>query len=301
MIDTHIHGAFGFDISDGISDDIISLARKLKSKGIDAFCPTTMTMPVYRIFKAFEAVSIAKDKLNKELDSDILGINLEGPFLSSDYSGVQNSSDLLSPDEGFKLIESLEQEFPDLLLIINIAPELPGAIDFIKEYKDRYSISLAHTNCDYDIAMEAFDSGANSVTHTLNAMKDTTKRNPGVLGAAFDSNAYTEFISDGIHISPTVLKMMFKTINQDRIIVISDSMRGTYMPEGTYKLGEANVLVKDGRTYYGPTGGLAGSVVLLPDQLDRLRSYGISEDTIIKSTTINPLRRLKKIDKGYML
>lgn len=295
FIDTHIHGAFGEDTCDGNPEGIIKMATKLPSLGVSGFCPTTMTTSFDVVYKAFSAVYEAKSQLEKMNDphADILGIHLEGPFLSPVYAGVQNKDYCLNPRDGYDMINTLEKDFPGLLKIIDIAPELPGAMEFIKEYSSRYVISLAHTACDYDTACLAFAKGAKSVTHVMNAMSSCEKRNPGVLGALVDNpDVFCEVICDGIHISPPFLRMLFKLIREDRIIIVSDSMRGAGMPNGIYKLADADVEVRDGRTYYGPNGGLAGSVTYMSQEVQRLRDYGVEDDLIKKAAIDNPLSRL---------
>ncbi|MCQ2516785.1 MAG: amidohydrolase family protein [Saccharofermentans sp.] len=294
-IDTHIHGAFGFDTSDADVNGLVNMARLLPGLGVKAFCPTTMTLPEDQIYRVFESVAKAIDILKDsgELYSDILGIHLEGPFLNPEMAGVQDCLSCVEPKNAFRIIENLESNFPGLLKIVDVAPELNGAIDFIKCYKDKYCISLAHTKADYDTACLAFEAGAKSVTHLMNAMNPCLKRDPGILGALIDyPDVYAEVICDGIHISPAYLRLLFKVIRDDRIVVVSDSMRGSGMPDGLYKLANVDVIVKDGRTYYGPNGGLAGSVTYMNQEASRLLEYGISENQVHLSCLINPLSRL---------
>ena len=294
-VDTHIHGAFGDDTSDGNVDGIVRMARNLTKFNVEAFCPTTMTISVDDIYRSFDAVAKARDILKQEGGeySRILGIHLEGPFLNPTKAGVQASECCLKPEDGFELINELDKNYPGLLLIIDVAPELDGGMEFIREFSKKHVISLAHTGASYDTAYEAFECGATSVTHTLNAMNSCTKRSPGVLGAAFDKgDVYCEVICDGIHIQPPVLRMLFKLINEERLIVVSDSMRGSGMPDGTYKLGSIDVQCKNGRTYYGEEGGLAGSVTNMMDEAAKLESFGISKRQIQLATYDNPLRRL---------
>lgn len=295
FIDTHIHGAFGEDTSDGSVEGILKMAKLLPSLGVSAFCPTTMTTSFEVVNTAFEAVCKAKDILStsNEPYAEILGIHLEGPFLSPVYAGVQNKDFCVTPSKGFDFINQLENNYPGILKIIDIAPELDGAMEFITEYKDKYVLSLAHTNADYDLACKSFEAGVQSVTHVMNAMAPCDKRNPGILGALVDNpNVYCEVICDGIHIAPSFLRIIFKLLSEDRLIVVSDSMRGAGMPDGLYKLADADVLVKNGRTYYGEHGGLAGSVTYMAQEVERLKEFGISEDIIRKATFDNPLRRL---------
>lgn len=294
FVDTHIHGAFGADTSDGDVEGIITMAKRLPEFGVRAFCPTTMTISPDDVKRSFEAVSRARDILDQSSDihAGILGIHLEGPFLSTSKAAVQDSSFCMVPEKGFDLIESLEKDYPGLLKIIDIAPELDGSTEFIREFGSRYVISLAHTEADYDTACAAFEAGAVSVTHMLNAMEPASKRSPGVLGAAFDNNAWCELICDGIHISPPVLRMLFAMYDEDKLIVVSDSMRAAGMPDGTYRLGTADVEVKDGRTYYGEGRNLAGSVTNLSEEFMRLHAFGIGLDKALKALTSNPLKRL---------
>lgn len=295
-VDTHIHGAFGEDVSDASAEGIIRMARRLPEFGVKAFCPTTMTISEDNIMRCFEAVAAASDKLKEEggIYSEILGVHLEGPFMSPAKAGVQNKDYCITPDKAGRIVERIERSYPGLLKIIDIAPELDGGIGFIEEFKDRYIISLAHTEADYDTACQAFEAGAQSVTHLLNAMNSCAKRSPGVLGALFDhSNVYAEVICDGIHISPPVLRMLFTLIPEDKIIVVSDSMRGAGMPDGTYKLADADVTVRGGRTYYGEGGNLAGSVTNMGEEASRLISYGIDPGIVERACIENPVSRLK--------
>lgn len=292
FIDTHIHGAFGTDTSDGTVEAVRNMASRLPEFGVAAFCPTTMTEGEDVIVRALEAVNSARG-MQGSGDAEILGVHLEGPFMSPEMAAVQDASACVPPSKATEMLERLEKAFPGLIRIVDVAPELDGGIDFIRGNSSRYVISLAHTKADHDTAKIAFDNGAASVTHILNAMPPFGKRDPGVPGAAFDNgNIFVEIICDGIHIDPSMLRMLFRLFGPDHVIVISDSMRGAGMPDGVYKLADADVTVKNGRTYFGEHGGLGGSVTNLAQEAERLFSYGIDMDTIIRALTVNPLRRL---------
>lgn len=295
FFDSHIHGSFGYDVSDGRSGDIVRLARKLPSFGVSDFLPTLMTLDEDRILKAAEAVSEAQNVLwaSDHAYAEISGIRLEGPFLNHLKAGVQNPECLVSADKFIIIVERIEKEFPGLIKLIDIAPELDGAMDIVSEYKGRYVMSLAHSDCDYGRTMEFFANGGSSLTHALNAMRDCLKRDPGPLGAAFDCpDSYIEVICDGFHIDKTVLRMLFKLF-ENRIIVVSDSMRAGGMPEGSYDLGGTVVKVAGGRTYFGPSGNLAGSVTNLAQEAYRLFSYGVPKEAIINSLVLAPRKRLR--------
>ena len=295
FIDTHIHGCFGEDTSDASPEGIVKMARELRKIGVSAFTPTTMTIPFDQIERCFEAVLKAKEILagSHEPYARILGIHLEGPFLNPTRAGVQAESACVAPADGIRFNEALESNYPGLLKIIDIAPELKGGMEYIEHFKDKYVLSLAHTDADYVTACRAFESGAKSVTHLLNAMNGCDKRAPGILGAVFDNpDVYTEIICDGIHIEPTVLRMLFTILRDDRTIIVSDAMRGAGMPDGEYLLGPAKVQKRDGRTYFGPQGGLAGSVTTVPEMAVRLDSFGINSEAILISSSRNALERL---------
>ena len=293
--DSHIHGSFGYDVSDGRPDDITELAGKLPSFGVSGFLPTLMTMDENRLLKASEAVSDAQRALLTDdlAHAEISGLRLEGPFLNPLKAGVQDPEHLVSAEKFVKIVDKIEKEFPGLIKLIDIAPELDGAMDIVREYKGKYVMSLAHSDCGYEKAMEFFENGGSSLTHALNAMKDCLKRDPGPLGAAFDSqDSYIEVICDGVHIDKTVLRMLFKLF-EERIIVVSDSMRAGGMPEGSYDLGGTCVEVADGRTYFGPSRKLAGSVTNLAQEAYRLFSYGVPKESVVNALTSLPRKRLK--------
>lgn len=294
FIDTHIHGAFGVDTSDHDPEAICVMARKLASIGTAAFLPTTMTISSDDIHKCCESVSKAKEILKKSSDpySQILGIRLEGPVFNPSKCGVQDPRYCIDPSEGMKLISDLDKEFPDLIKIIDISPELDGSIDLIEKFKDRFVFSLAHTEADHDIAQRALNSGAKSITHALNAMPPILKRNTGVLGAAIDNGSYIEVISDLHHIDTAMIRLLYSDVFDGKVITISDSMRGALMPDGIYDLGGTDVEVKGGRTYYGPDRDLAGSVTCLAEEFRKLMGLGIDKKRVIDSLTLNPLMRM---------
>ena len=300
FFDSHIHGSFGYDVSDGRAEDVVKLASMLPSFGVSDFLPTLMTLDESSILLAADAVSEAKIKLSgsDSAYAKIAGLRLEGPFLNPLKAGVQSPDNLVTAEKFASIVEKIESEHPGLLKMIDLAPELDGAMDLIKELKDKYVISLAHSDCDYMTADEFFKTGGRSLTHALNAMRPCLKRDPGPLGAAFDNGgAFIEVICDGIHVDPSVLRMLFKLF-EDRVIVISDAMRASGMPDGTYDLGGTPVESRGGRTYFGSSGNLAGSVTNPAQEAQRLFSYGISRDLIVKALTEAPRKRMKVNNGG---
>ena len=256
FFDSHIHGSFGYDVSDGRAEDVVKLASMLPSFGVSDFLPTLMTLDESSILRAADAVSEAKTKLSAsdQAYAKIAGLRLEGPFLSPLMAGVQSPDNMFTAEKFAKVIEKIDSDHPGLLKMIDIAPELDGAMDLVKGLNDKYIISLGHSDCDYKAADEFFKTGGNSLTHALNAMRPCLKRDPGPLGAAFDNgSSFVEVICDGIHVDPSVLRMLFKLFD-GRIIVISDAMRASGMPDGIYDLGGTPVEARGGRTYFGSSG-----------------------------------------------
>ena len=292
FFDSHIHGCFGVDISDASAEDIVRMSEELAACGICAFLPTTMTLPEDRIREVLQAVSDAVDLLENMTapHADIPGVHLEGPFLNPEQAAAQNKDCLIPPD--IDLIHSLEKDYPGLIKIIDIAPELDGADEFCREFAGRYVLSAAHTTADYGTALDFFARGGSSVTHMLNAMEPCLKRAPGIQGAAYDcSDVFVELICDGFHIEPPVLRMLFGLF-EGRIVIVSDSMSAAGMPDGKYELGGAEVEVRNGRTYGGSDGRLAGSVTLVTEAAQKLYSYGIKRESILDALIYVPYKRL---------
>lgn len=294
FFDSHVHGSFGFDVSDGKAEDIVKMAEKMPSFGVSDFLPTLMTLDEDRILSAAEAVSVAMEKLKSSCGAyaSITGLRLEGPCLSSLKAGVQDTGSLVGAAMLDSIISKIDSEFPGLLKMIDIAPEIDGAIELVKKYECRYVFSLAHSDCGYEKATEFFEAGGKCLTHALNAMNPCLKRDPGPLGAAFDrKDSYIEVICDGHHVDQTVLRMLFRLF-EGRIAVISDAMRAAGMPDGTYDLGGTRVESRNGRTYFGSSGNLAGSVTNLSQESERLFSFGIPEKSVIRALTKTPKERL---------
>ncbi len=289
LIDIHIHGAVGEDTSDGQEVSLRRIASFLLSKGITGFCPTTMMIPDEQIRAVLRAAECMKT--SEYVGAKILGVRLEGPFLSKEKCGVQNTAYAKLPSvECFQQL--LQTYSADLVRIVDLAPELPGANDFISFYQDKYVISIAHTAATYRCCKEAISLGARHGTHLFNAMNPLHHHEPGAVGALLDDSETTcELICDGMHMHPTVLKIAWKLLGCERIVVVSDAMRAAGMPDGVYDLGGTPVTVHDGRTDFG-NGRLAGSTTNLLDEIKYLVSIGIPLTEAVKTCSINPARVL---------
>lgn len=290
LIDTHIHGAKGYDFCDGSIEGLLTLARYLKSQGITAFCPTSMTLSKEALVKIYKT---AGGELPNDC-AEIVGIHMEGPFLSRQKKGAQNETYLQVPK--LSLFNELREACGDKIKIVTIAPELEGSMEFIRECSYKTNISIGHTKADYKIADEAFALGANRVTHLYNAMTPFSHRDPGVIGAAFDhKEVFVELIADGIHIHPSVLRSTFEMFGKDRVVLISDAMMAMGMEAGEYELGGQKVFMKEKKAVLAD-GTIAGSATNLMDCMRNLVRYGISLETAVRAATVNPAKSIGAFD-----
>lgn len=287
LTDVHFHGCVGYDFCDGTDEAISSMARYQLSKGVTNICPATMTLPKERLEKI---CSVAAGHAGSVDEADLCGINLEGPFISPGRCGAQNPQYVHEPDKDF--LEDLIDISGGLTKLVTIAPEEKGAIECINALKEKIKFSVGHTTADYTDANAAFHAGAEQVTHMFNAMPPFTHREPGVVGAAFDNpKVKVELICDGIHIHPTVIRAVFKMFGDDRVILISDSMRACGMPDGDYELGGLPV-IKKGNTARLKDGTLAGSVTNLFDCMVNVIKMGVPIEQAVKAATYNPAKAI---------
>ena len=291
FIDLHVHGAMGADTSDGTEDAIARVASYLAEHGVTSFCPTTMMIPK----DSLERVLIASEHYAREErnGAKTLGVRLEGPFLSKEQCGVQNTEYAMLPSEEY--VTELLKGFPkDLISIIDIAPELDGAMDFIRSLKNDYVLSCAHTSATFQCCKEAIAAGMKHGTHLFNAMNVMHHHEPGAVGALLDDPSVTcELICDGLHVHPAVLKIAIAVLGEDRAVVVSDSMRAAGMPDGEYDLGGKTVRVTNGRTDSGD-GRLAGSTTNIHTEFLNLLKLGFPLKTALKACTLNPAKVIGK-------
>ena len=290
LIDLHFHGCCGEDFSDATKDGLQKIADYELSQGITYICPAGMTLPEDQLIKLCQ--NAAKHRQSAATGADLVGINLEGPFLSAEKKGAQNGDYLRNPD--LKLLQHLQTESKGLVKLVTVAPELPGALDFIQNAKD-VTVSLGHTAANYDIAAAGFEAGARQATHLYNGMIPLHHRNPGVIGAAFDHpETKVEVICDGIHIHPSTIRLTFQLFGKERVILISDTLRAAGMPDGQYTLGGLDVIVHGNRaTLADNPNTLAGSATNLMDCLRTAVSFGIPLADAVRAATFNPAQALK--------
>lgn len=293
LIDLHFHGCKGDDFCDGDKAAIGRIAEYEASVGVTAIAPATMTLPVEELEQILHTAAEYKKETKDCRKADFLGINMEGPFISPAKKGAQDARNILPCN--VEICDRFLKAAEGLVKFIGIAPEeSEHAAEFIREVHERVNVSLAHTNADYDTAMEACRAGANHAVHLYNAMPAFTHRAPGVVGAVFDSkDVMAEIICDGIHIHPSVVRATFQMMGADRMILISDSMRATGMLDGQYTLGGLDVKVVGRLATLVSDGAIAGSATNLMDCMRTVvKKMDLPLETAVACATINPARSL---------
>ena len=299
LIDLHFHGCKGDDFCDGNEGAIERIAQYEASIGVTAIAPATMTLPVEELKQILSVAAKYKKNGTSPKAADLVGINMEGPFISKVKKGAQDERNIIPCN--VEIAEQFLEASDGLVKFIGIAPEdNEDYLEFIEKMKGKVNISLAHTNADYDTAKKAFDAGANHAVHLYNAMPAFTHRAPGVVGAVYDGkHVMAEIICDGIHIHPAMVRATFEMMGADRMILISDSMRATGMPDGQYTLGGLDVKVVGKRATLVSDGAIAGSATNLADCMRTVvKEMQIPLETAIACATINPAKSLG-IDDQY--
>ena len=289
LIDVHTHGNSNADFSDGDAAGVEKMAKYLAKNGITSFAPASMTLPYEVLEKAFASARSFVD--NKPDDAAALrGIQMEGPFFSEAKKGAQNGAYLKNPD--FEAFAKLQEGCGGLVKIVDIAPELPGSEEFISRAKELCTVSIAHSDADYDAAARGIAAGVTHLTHLYNAMPAIHHRKPGVIAAAAeDERVSAEIISDGEHVHPATVRLAFRIFGADRMVLISDSLRCCGMPDGEYELGGQQVFMKSGLARLAD-GTIAGSATNLFECMQRAIRFGISREDAIRAASYNPARQI---------
>ena len=295
LIEVHSHGCAGADFSDGDYEGLKAMAKQYAAWGVTSFAPASMTLPYDVLEKAF---ATAKRLVEENIEglSVLRGIQMEGPFFCYAKRGAQNADYLKNPDfEGFK---ALYDGCDGLVRIVDVAPELPGAAEFVAQASKLCTVSIAHTDSDYDHAKAAVDAGVTHLTHLYNAMPAIHHRNPGVIPAAVENpKVRAEIIADGYHIHPSSVRLAF-TMFKDRMILVSDSGRCAGKDEGyQFDLGGQMAELRGGVAKLVGTNTIACSASNLWTCLCNAISWGIPEEEAVRAATYNPACALGVQDK----
>ncbi|MET1159813.1 MAG: N-acetylglucosamine-6-phosphate deacetylase [Thermoprotei archaeon] len=299
FVDTHIHGILGYDTMDGKKESFIEMSKALVKYGVTAFIPSTVSSSHETLIKVSKAIKEAIAEWKPEVGARILGLHLEGPYINPEKRGAHNKEYIREPS-----IEEFEEYYHasnKSIREITIAPELRNAIEFI-EYvvaKD-VVVQIGHTNATYEEALRGIAAGASKATHLYNGMRGIHHRDPGVVIALMSApNVFLELIADFIHVAPQMIKFTIDFAGINRIVLVTDAISATGLPDGIYELGGLKIRVSGGISRLVETGGLAGSTLTMDKAFRNIISLGFSvRDAFIMAST-NPARSVgaDKVEK----
>lgn len=299
LIDLHIHGYLGEDTSDGSEAGIRAIAEGLLQNGVTSFLPTTMTVSWGEIEAAFEVIRnlCEASQAADFMGANILGVHAEGPFINPKRKGAQSEEAILPPDAQAILAHQ------DIVRILTMAPEMPGALDMISQVTSQSDIvvSIGHTDASYEVAMQAIEAGASYITHLFNAMSPLNHRNPGVVGAALSSDVTTELIADTFHVHSGLFALLHG-LKQDKLVLVTDCTRAGGLGDGEYTLGGQPIFVQ-GIECRLADGTIAGSVLKLNQAVRNLREHaGLSTAQAVAAASANPAAAIsEQARKGSLL
>ncbi len=289
LIDIHTHGAMGADTMDASLKSLAVIRRFMAQNGVTSFLPTSMTMKLSAIQKAFTAIKQSYD--SDKNGANIVGINMEGPYIHPDRAGAQDPNCIKRADlDEFHALNNLAG---GLVKLVTIAPEFPENLACIKSLTaEGVHASCGHSIANYDEVAAAYQTGCDHMTHLYNAMTPLSHRAPGAVGAAFTHDSvYCEIICDGVHVHKAAFLTAYRTKGADHLVLISDSMMAAGLDDGAYELGGLPVNVSGGvaRT---KDGNLAGSCAKLISCVKKAISFGISREDAFKMASLTPAKSI---------
>ena len=289
FIDVHIHGAGGRDVMEGTSDALAAVTAKVARFGTTSLLATTVTAEADETCRAVQGISKYITSQHEALEprAEILGVHFEGPFLSRERRGAQSAQFLQPPSAEY--LQRLLHAASGNARILTIAPELLGAMPCIDAARSLgMVVSIGHTDATYEQARAAVAHGAHHATHVYNGMRPFTHRDPGVIGAVLTTpELRAELIADGVHVDEVAMKILLQAKGAGGVVLISDGISATGMPDGKYMLGDQEVAVIGGicRT---AEGRLAGSTLTLDRSLRNVVRLGVPLADAVQMLTLNP-------------
>ncbi len=306
ILDTHIHGLKGYDVNDGKSESILGMAKHLVEYGVTGFQPSSVTASHEKLLEICRAI---REAHSEWINSDeppgarILGLHLEGPYISPDKRGAQNPEYIRYPSRSE--IEEYIKASENMLRMITIAPEINGGLDIIPYLVGKgIVVSIGHSNADYDTALKAIARGASRATHLFNAMRKIHHRDPGLVVALMENpQVYLELIVDLVHLHPAIVRFTVSHAGVKRIILVSDAISATGLKDGVYSLGGLEVRVEKGIARLRD-GTLAGSTLTLDKALRNMVKLGYNLQEVTWMLSFNPaqnlgIERLGDLKPGY--
>ena len=299
FVDVHIHGAGGHDVMEANARGLDRITATVARHGTTSIVATTVTAPIEETCRSLAGIAHyirshenpAEPPKPGRLAAEILGIHLEGPFISPSRRGVHPVESIVKPS--VEILEKLLKAADGFVRILTIAPELPGAMDLIAAaVAAKVTVGLGHTDANYEQARAAIRAGARHAVHIYNAMRPFTHRDPGIVGAIMtDPEVTAEVIADGVHVAGAAIQVLIGTKGFDTVILVSDGIAATGMRDGNYRLGNFDVNVRGG-ICRNAEGKLAGSTLTLDRALRNVVELGVPVRDAVRMITILPARRL---------
>lgn len=295
FLDIHTHGGAGIDVNGATMEDIGKIGRFFASQGTTGWLASVLTDTEEQTIWCIEQITGAMERETE--GAQIMGIHLEGPFICSAYKGAMPEHLLQKAD--MLLFEKYQKAAGDRIKYITVSPEVEGVPEFIRgTYARGAVIAIGHSGADYELAMECIRDGAESATHTFNAMKLLHQHSPAMMGAVLESDIYCEMICDGRHLHPGVVRLLLKIKGMNRVVAITDSIMAAGLPDGKYTLGVNDVEVIDGDARLPGGGPRAGSTLTAVSALKNLVKFtGRSVEELIPLLTLNPATLLHMEDR----
>ncbi|MFY4776463.1 N-acetylglucosamine-6-phosphate deacetylase [Metabacillus sp. RGM 3146] len=297
MIDLHIHGAGGADTMDATNEALETMAHLLPKEGTTSFLATTMTVGQRAIEAAIENIANFMKNSQGKGKAEILGIHLEGPFLSPERAGAQHPDHIIEPD--VELFKKWQEAGNHTIRLVTLAPERNGGLGLASYLKETGVVaSIGHSDATHAEVNEGVEAGITHATHLYNGMSPLHHREPGVVGSVLLEDRITsEMIVDGIHIAPAMVKLAYRNKGRERVVLVTDAMRAKCLNDGYYDLGGQEVEVKDGKATL-QNGTLAGSILRMRDAVQNMISFtGCKMEDIIQMTSVNPAKEMNVFDR----
>lgn len=295
FIESHTHGAVNVDVNAATADDLEKISVFFAKQGTTSWQCSIVTDTKEQTLWCIEQYN--KYQSSDRDGANLLGIHLEGPFLAKEYKGSMPEHLLISAD--MDLLKEYQEAANGDIKYITVAPEVEGVAENIKNMRDLgMVVSLGHSGADYDTTMQCIENGANSITHTFNAIKLPHQHYPGIVGAGLESDVYCEAICDGFHLHPAIVRLLIKTKGLDKVVGITDSIMAAGLPDGNYKLGVNDIVVHDGDAKLANADVRAGSTLTSGRSLKNIIKFTNRPlEEAVKLWTENPAKMLEIFDE----
>lgn len=295
FIDIHSHGAAGVDVNGATAEDLEAVCRVMAGYGTTSWLASVITDTKEQTLRCIDEYKRYKSMEHK--GATLLGLHLEGPFLCRHYKGAMPEH--LLQKSNMLLLEEYQGRAEGDIRYITVSPEVEGIVDDIpKMIEFGMTVAIGHSGADYETSRRAINNGASAATHTFNAMKQLHHHNPAIIGAVLESDIYCEAICDGRHLHPGIVRLLIKVKGTNRVIAVTDSIMAAGLPDGRYKLGVNDVIVKDGDARLESDGTRAGSTLTTNVALKNLLEFTKRPlEEIIPLLTENPARLIKIYDR----